>query len=187
MNIPADVFMASQTIVKWLTHYTWEENDEHMGETPMRFLRGLMELTNQDPDDARFTTFLSDHDEMVVCQDIPFVTLCAHHLLPFIGKAHVAYIPNGKIVGLSKIPRLVRYMSRKPNVQEELTEEIAGFMEKALEPKGIAVFMEAEHLCASIRGVQVNGMTTKTSKMTGVFLDPAKGARQEFLQLLGAH
>jgi GTP cyclohydrolase I len=109
--------------------------------------------------------------------------MCAHHLIPFVGYAHIGYIPDGQIVGLSKFARLVKSYARDLTVQEDLTDVICQRIEQELIPKGTAVVMKAEHMCMTIRGVQSPGTLTTTSKMTGVFLDATKGARQEFLTL----
>ncbi len=163
--------------------------DEHMRDSPGRMVKALAEMTDPDETDInKFTTFNSDIDEMVVVDQIPFHTLCAHHLLPFIGICHIGYVPNGKLAGLSKFPRAVRYFSRKPTVQEELTAEVADFLQEKLDPVGVAVVMKAEHTCMTVRGVQTHGALTTTSKMTGCFADHTKQARAEFLQLVnGGH
>jgi GTP cyclohydrolase I len=144
----------------------------------------MQELTDVEAHEFEFTTFESDANEMVIVHDINFVTLCAHHLVPFIGKVDIGYIPNGKIAGLSKLPRLVTQLSKGAWDQESLTKAIADNMEDRLEPLGVAVVVRAEHLCMTIRGVQAQGTTTTTSSMTGVFADHSRLARQEFLQLV---
>jgi GTP cyclohydrolase I len=133
--------------------------------------RGLAD----DPDQHLSVTFAADHDEMVMVKDIPLYSVCEHHLTPFLGRAHVAYIPNedGRITGLSKIPRLVESFSRRPQVQERLTAQIADEMLRGLEPRGVLVVIEAEHLCMSMRGVQKPGTTTITSAVRGLFRDSA--------------
>ena len=158
-------------------------SDEHHVRTPARVIEAWKQQTTYE--DFDLTTFQDDGaDEMVIVKDITFNSMCAHHLLPFVGKAHVAYIPNGRIVGLSKLARVVRMYAANLQVQEKLTTEIAQHLEFALEPLGVAVLMEAEHTCMTVRGVQAAGALTTTSKMTGVFLDPTTGARQEFLNLV---
>lgn len=157
--------------------------EEHLENTPARFLKMLRELTTPDGD-WNFTTFRTDSDEMVVVQDISFYTLCAHHVIPFFGVAHIAYIPQGKLCGLSKLARTVRAFSASLNVQENLTTNIADYLEDKLEPLGVGVIMEAEHLCMTMRGVKSPGAKTTTSAMRGVFLDPEKGARAEFMSLI---
>jgi GTP cyclohydrolase I len=124
-----------------------------------------------DPGSVLSTTFEADHDEMVLVKDIPFHSLCEHHMVPFIGHAHVAYIPgrDGRITGLSKIARVVEGFSRRLQVQEKLTAQIADAMEEALEPRGVMVVIDAEHLCMSMRGVQKSGSSTVTSAVRGLF------------------
>jgi GTP cyclohydrolase I len=157
--------------------------NEHLRGTPMRFVSMLREMTT--PDQFDFTTFESTSDEMVIIKDIAFSSLCAHHIIPFVGVAHVGYVPKGKIAGLSKIARLVKNLSKALTVQEELTYRIAGQLHGFLDPAGVAVVMEAEHMCMTIRGVQSPGTKTITSRMTGVFADHDRQARNEFLQLIG--
>jgi GTP cyclohydrolase I len=124
-----------------------------------------------------------DYDEMVIVKDVEFFSMCEHHLLPFFGKAHVAYIPNGKVIGLSKIPRLVDVFARRLQVQERLTTEIADAIVEAIEPQGVAVIMEAQHLCMMMRGVEKQHSATVTSAMRGVFKTQLQ-TRNEFLSLV---
>jgi GTP cyclohydrolase I len=153
-----------------------------MEDTPKRWAKMMREFTS--PTDFEFTTFPTDHKTMVVVTDIDFVSLCAHHLIPFYGKAHVAYIPNKKLAGLSKLPRTVEYFMRDATTQEELTNAIVDFLQKELNPMGAACIMKAQHLCMSLRGVQQRNALTSTSALTGVFLDNTNNARQEFLSLI---
>lgn len=143
-------------------------------ETPSRVARMYAEVCeglHRDPADHLTVTFEAGHDEMVLVRDIPLHSLCEHHLVPFSGQAHVAYIPgtHGRITGLSKIARLVEGYSRRPQVQERLTVQIADAMEASLDPRGVMVVVEAEHLCMSMRGVQKAGSTTVTSAVRGLF------------------
>jgi GTP cyclohydrolase I len=162
----------------------WEEHP-HLRGTPQRVALMYDEMLIQ-PSHFTFTTFINkDVDQMIVLRDLYFYSLCAHHMLPFHGHAHIAYIPAGKLAGLSKFARVVDHFSRGLNIQEELTKDVMNFLEEQLEPKGVAVVLEAEHLCMSMRGIQRPGHLTTTSGMTGVFLDTSKGARQEFLSLIG--
>lgn len=128
-----------------------------------------------DPSEHLEVTFAADHDEMIMVKDIPLYSVCEHHLAPFVGRAHVAYIPNanGRITGLSKLPRLVDSYARRPQVQERLTSQIADQIDEKLEPRGVLVVVEAEHLCMSMRGVQKPGTTTVTSAVRGLFRDNA--------------
>lgn len=160
----------------------WEV--EHVKHTPQRFAQALKELTT--PEDFKFTTF-ENHDnlnEMVIVQDIAYISLCAHHVLPFFGRAHIAYIPEDRLPGLSKIARTVTYMSRGLWVQEQLTDAICRFLEDHLQPLGLAVVMKGEHMCMSVRGANQPQSKTTTSAMRGVFLDTTKHARQEFFELI---
>ena len=127
--------------------------------------------------------FTVDYNEMVIVKDIDFYSLCEHHILPFFGKCHVAYIPQGRVLGLSKIPRLVEIFARRLQIQERLTNEIAETILRKVEPLGVAVVMEATHLCMSMRGVEKQNSVAVTSAMLGVFRDDAR-TRSEFLELI---
>lgn len=155
--------------------------------TPHRVAEALKYLTSgylQDVDTLlNGAIFQEDYDDMVVIKDIEFYSLCEHHLLPFYGKAHVAYIPNGKIVGLSKIPRLVDMYARRLQVQERLTTEIAEVVERALQPRGVGVVIEAAHMCMRMRGVQKQDSTMVTSHVMGTFRTD-RATRQEFMALV---
>jgi len=154
-------------------------------ETPVRVARSLEYLTKgyrENPQETLLDAlFEVSYDEMVIVKDIEIFSLCEHHLLPFFGKAHVAYIPNGKVIGLSKIPRLVEVFSRRLQVQERLTTQIAEAIERAIKPRGVGVVVEARHLCMMMRGVEKQHSTTITSSMLGAFRD--KKTRDEFLLL----
>ena len=161
---------------------------EGLARTPGRVRRMYDELTagyHVDPDalinDACFTV---DYDEMVVVRDIEFFSLCEHHLLPFIGKAHVGYLPRGRVVGLSKIPRIVDMYAQRLQVQERLTVQVADFLMEKLEPKGVACVIEATHLCTMMRGVRKQEATMVTSSMTGTFRRDAR-TRAQFMGLIG--
>ena len=150
-------------------------------EKALRFLTGGYEANVQNVlNGALFTV---DYSEMVIVKDIDFYSLCEHHLLPFFGKCHVAYIPTTKVIGLSKIPRLVDVFSRRLQVQERLTNQIADTIKDAVNPMGVAVVMEATHLCMSMRGVEKQNSFCVTSAMLGIFRDNAR-TRMEFLELL---
>lgn len=144
--------------------------------TPSRVARMYAEVCSglhQDPAEHLKTTFEAGHDEMVMVRDIPLYSLCEHHLIPFLGKAHVAYIPNenGRVTGLSKLARLVDGYAKRPQVQERLTRQVADAIEAELHPQGVLVVIEAEHLCMSMRGVRKAGSSTVTSSVTGIFRD----------------
>ena len=160
---------------------------EGLERTPERVMKSLKYLTQGYQVDPREilknSVFKEPYDEMVIVKDIEIFSLCEHHLLPFYGKAHIAYIPNGKIIGLSKIPRVVEVFSRRLQVQERLTTQIAECLMNALNPKGVAVVIEALHLCMSMRGVRKADAYTITSSMLGAFRKDAR-SRSEFLSLI---
>ena len=157
-------------------------NAEALAETPRRVAAAYAELLTPQP--FRATTFPNDdgYDELIVARAIPFHSLCMHHLLPFHGVAHIAYLPGERIIGLSKLGRVVEFFSRDLQIQECLTTQIAGWLERELEPKGVGVVLEAEHLCMSLRGVQKLGAKTVTSALRGLVRDDPR-TRQEFLAL----
>lgn len=158
-------------------------------DTPNRVARMYAEVCaglHQEPSEHLATMFEADHDEMVMVRDIPMYSLCEHHLIPFIGKAHVAYIPNrsGNVIGLSKVARLVDGYAKRPQVQERLTRQVADALEEHLQPRGVLVVMEAEHLCMSMRGVRKAGSSTVTSSVTGIFRANV-ATRAEAMRFLG--
>jgi GTP cyclohydrolase I len=165
------------------------ENPEREGilKTPARVAKSLRFLTsgyNQDVDEVLNGALYSvAYDEMVIVKDIEVFSLCEHHLLPFFGRCHVAYIPNGKVIGLSKIPRLVDVFARRLQVQERLTVQIAETIMEKIKPQGVGVIIEARHLCMIMRGVEKQNSTAVTSHMLGVFRE-CEGTRSEFLRLL---
>jgi len=160
-----------------------EPGTEHTDRTPARFLQMLKEMTTPVP--FQFTTFKAKGRDMIVVKQIPIVSLCKHHVVPFRGYAHVGYIPQDLIVGLSKIPRLAQNCARSLSVQEELTNVIADQLQERLETDDVAVVMECEHLCMTIRGVQAPGTTTYTATMRGVFGIHERTAKAEFFQAIG--
>jgi GTP cyclohydrolase I len=155
--------------------------------TPERMEKSLAYLTRgyeQSPNDMlRGALFDVDYDEMVIVRDIEFYSLCEHHMLPFFGKAHIAYIPKGKVIGLSKVARLVDIFARRLQVQERMTREIADAIVEAIAPLGVAVILEAQHLCMMMRGVEKQGSMTTTSAMLGAFRQQAQ-TRNELLSLI---
>lgn len=167
------------------------ENPEREGllKTPERVAKALQFLTqgyNQDPEEIlRSALFHEEYSEMVIVKDIEVYSMCEHHMLPFFGKAHVAYIPNGTIVGLSKIPRIVDAFSRRLQVQERLTIEIRDSIQKTLNPKGVAVVLECQHMCMQMRGVQKQNSVTTSSAFTGLFMNN-DSTRKEFIDLIQA-
>ncbi len=162
---------------------------EGLKRTPLRVKRSLQYLTSgykQNPARILSRTFTVKHDEMVIIKDIDFFSLCEHHLVPFFGKCHVAYMPDKRIIGLSKIPRLVDAFSRRLQVQERLTTQIAEALDEYLKPLGVACVMEASHLCMMMRGVQKQNTRAITSSMLGIFRTSDK-TRMEFLNLIRAN
>jgi GTP cyclohydrolase IA len=158
-------------------------------ETPRRVAQMYREIfsgMHEDPEAVIDVTFDEGHDEMIMVRDIWMASVCEHHLIPFVGKAHVAYIPNedGRITGLSKVARLVEVLARRPQVQERLTTQVAEVLERALSPRGVFVVIEAEHLCMSMRGVKKPGSVTVTSAVRGVFKTDAR-TRAEAMSLIG--
>jgi GTP cyclohydrolase I len=155
--------------------------------TPARAQKAMQFLTRGYKDDPeallRKALFTVSYDEMVIVKDIEMFSLCEHHMLPFFGKVHVAYIPNGKVIGLSKIPRLIEVFSRRLQIQERLTTQIAETIQKTIEPQGVGVVIEARHLCMMMRGVEKQHSSAVTSSMLGCFRDEQE-TRTEFLSLI---
>ena len=165
------------------------ENPDREGlrDTPGRVARAYRELfagLGADPDEVLTRTFSEDHDELVLVRDIPMFSMCEHHLLPFHGIAHIGYLPGERILGLSKLARVVELFSRDLQVQERLTQQVADGLQEHLAPKGVGVVIEAEHLCMSLRGVRATGSRTVTSALLGVLREDAR-SRQEFFALTG--
>jgi len=178
-----------QKLIRELLEAIGEDpNREGLVETPRRVAEMYVELfegLEADPGEHLRTNFEAGHDEMVMVRDIPFATLCEHHMVPFTGLAHVAYLPGaeGKVVGLSKMARLVEGFARRLQVQERMTTQIIDAMEREMKPRGSIVVLEAEHFCMSMRGVKKAGATTVTSAVRGVFRDDA-AYRAEALQYI---
>jgi len=189
MPAMADSDASLETAVRTLLAEIGEEpSREGLARTPERVRRMYDELTSGyhvDPDALmNGACFSVDYDEMVVVRDIEFFSLCEHHLLPFIGKAHVGYLPKGRVVGLSKIPRIVDMYAQRLQIQERLTMQVADFLMERLEPKGVACVIEATHMCTMMRGVKKQEATMVTSAMTGTFRRDAR-TRAEFMGLIG--
>ena len=167
-----------------------DPNREGLLKTPERVAKALQFLTSGNEIDPaeilKSALFSEDYSEMVIVKDIEVYSMCEHHILPFFGKAHIAYIPNGKIVGLSKIPRIVDAFSRRLQVQERLTLEIRDCIQDTLKPLGVAVVLECAHMCMQMRGVQKQNSFTTTSAFTGEFLNNEL-TRKEFIQLINAN
>ncbi|SMO39969.1 GTP cyclohydrolase I FolE [Solitalea koreensis] len=161
---------------------------EGLNKTPERVAKALQFLTHgydlNPTEILKSAMFTEDYSQMVIVKDIEVYSMCEHHMLPFFGKAHVAYIPNGKVVGLSKIPRVVDAFSRRLQVQERLTNEIRDCIESTLKPLGVAVVIECKHMCMSMRGIQKQNSVTTTSAFTGEFVN--ENTRMEFMQLIAA-
>tara|TARA_B100000470_G_scaffold209562_1_gene187097 strand:+ start:294 stop:899 length:606 start_codon:yes stop_codon:yes gene_type:complete len=187
-NRPVDLERISAAVVEILEAIGEDPQREGLLRTPERVAKMYEEVfagLQEDPEHHLEVQFEAEHDEMVMVRDIAFYSMCEHHLLPFVGKAHVAYVPGetGKITGLSKLARLVEAYARRPQVQERLTSQVADKLMEVLDPRGALVVIEAEHHCMSMRGVQKPGSLTITSAVRGIFLSDA--TRAEALQLIG--
>jgi GTP cyclohydrolase IA len=179
-----DMAAAERAAGEFLAALGVELDAEELRETPGRMARAYAELFDSAP--FRLTTFPNDegYDELVVARDIPFRTVCEHHLLPFAGVAHVGYLPGERILGLSKLARLVEHYAARPQTQERLTKQIADSLDARLQPRGTGVVLEAEHTCMTLRGVRARGSTTITSALLGTLRADAR-SRAEFLALAG--
>jgi GTP cyclohydrolase IA len=179
-----DLSAAARAVTDLLAALGQDTDSEHIRDTPRRVAAAYAELLTPRPFDL--TTFPNDegYDELVLCRDVPFHSLCEHHMLPFRGVAHIGYLPGGRILGLSKLARVVELFARRLQVQERLTMQIADWLSEQLDPKGVGVVLEAEHMCMSLRGVQASGVITATSSMRGALRDDPR-ARAEFLALAG--
>jgi GTP cyclohydrolase I len=169
-----DIARIEAAVLEILAAIGEDPERDGLQKTPGRVARMYEELFagfQENPSDHLEVTFAADHDEMVMVRDIPFASLCEHHMVPFMGRAHVAYIPgsDGRITGLSKLARLVDGFAKRLQVQERMTSQIADAIESALDPKGVLVVVEAEHLCMSMRGIKKSGTSTVTSAVRGLF------------------
>ena len=180
-----DLAKAEHAVADLLDALGVDRTADGLASTPKRVARAYGELLTPRP--FRATTFANDegYDELVVARAIPFTSLCEHHLLPFTGVAHVGYLPDARLLGLSKLARVVDHFSRRLQVQERLTAQVANFIATTLQPKGVGVVLEAEHLCMSMRGVRSSGTRTVTSALKGLVRDDPR-TRAEFLSLAGA-
>lgn len=178
-----------QIYVEVLTRLGEDPTRDGLLATPKRVQKSLELLTHgyqQGVEDVLHNALFDvDYDEMVIVKDVEFYSMCEHHMLPFFGKAHIAYAPNGKVVGLSKIPRIVDVFARRLQVQERLTLQIAEAINEAIHPRGVGVVVEAQHLCMMMRGVEKQGSSTVTSSMLGIFKSQQQ-TRNEFLSLVRA-
>ncbi len=173
-----------------ISHVGEDVDREGLLKTPQRVLKAYEFMYGgykEDPQEIlNSAMFESSNDEMVLIKDIEFYSTCEHHLLPIIGRAHVAYIPDGKVVGLSKIPRVVDVFARRMQIQEQLTEQIADALMKSIAPKGVAVVLQARHMCMEMRGVEKINSTTTSSALRGLFKKDEK-TRMEFFNLINSH
>ncbi|MHB1312438.1 MAG: GTP cyclohydrolase I FolE [Gemmatimonadaceae bacterium] len=186
-DIGGDRYLEFENVIRRQLELLGEEpSREGLAKTPSRVAKSLTWLTRGYQMDVQDVVgdavFAEEHASMVMVRDIELYSMCEHHMLPFFGKAHIAYIPNGKIVGLSKLPRIVEIFSRRLQVQERLTEQVASAIEDVLHPLGVGVVIEAYHLCMMMRGVEKQNSKTITSALRGTFRDDAK-TRDEFLRL----
>ncbi|MGW5746100.1 GTP cyclohydrolase I FolE [Amycolatopsis sp. NPDC003861] len=179
-----DLHAAERAVADLLRALGKDPSSEHLGDTPRRVANAYAEMLQ--PRDFQLTTFPNDegYDELVLAKSIPVQSLCEHHLLPFRGVAHVGYLPGERILGLSKLARVVEMFARDLQVQERLTKQVADWLQEHLAPKGVGVVIEAEHLCMSLRGVRANGALTVTSSLHGLLREEPK-TRQEFFALTG--
>ena len=177
-----DVEAAAKAVRDLLVALGHDPTTEHLEKTPQRVARAFNELLTPAHFDP--TCFPNDegYDELVMVRDIPFHSLCEHHLLPFVGRAHVAYLPKDRIIGLSKLARVVEKFSRNLQVQERMTQQVADWLQEQLEPRGVGVVLEAEHMCMRLRGVRTAGTMTVTSALRGTIRDDPR-TRDEFLGL----
>ena len=183
---PVDLDRIARAVREILLAVGENPDREGLKETPARVARMYDELfggLRQDPAAVLGKTFTEKYDEMVLVKDIRFESMCEHHLLPFFGRAHIGYIPHGKIVGLSKLARVVEILAKRPQVQERMTEDIADLVMSELKPKGVGVVLEAAHTCMSIRGIRKANSLCTTSAMRGIFKDNLS-TRSEFMSLI---
>jgi GTP cyclohydrolase IA len=183
---PVDLDGAADAVRRLLSALGQDVDSPHLQDTPRRVAAAYAELLTPEP--FTLTTFPNDagYDELVLVRDVPFRSLCEHHLLPFHGVAHIGYLPADRIVGLSKLARVAEHYARGLQVQERLTQQIADCLEEHLRPNGVAVVLEAEHSCMSVRGVRAAGARTVTSALRGLHRERA-ATRQEFFALAGIH
>jgi GTP cyclohydrolase I len=183
---PEKVAEISRSVCRILDLLGLDRTDPNLTETPERVAKMYLELFRglEEGAEPKVTFFPNDerYTAMVIEKDIPFYSMCSHHLIPFYGHAHMAYIPNDKIIGLSKMPRIVDFYAHRPQLQERLTEQVAGYLNEKLSPQGVMVVVEARHLCVEMRGIKKPGAMTVTSAIRGIFFN--RPVREEFLDLL---
>ena len=188
MTFEVDLARIEKAVAEILLAVGEDPGRDGLVDTPARVARMYAEIfggLHEDPGEYLTTTFEVEHDEMVMVRDIPMYSACEHHLLPWVGRAHVAYIPNddGRVTGLSKLARLVDGFAKRPQVQERLTSQVADELEQTLQPRGVLVVIEAEHLCMSMRGVRKPGASTVTSAVRGLFRT-SSATRYEAMRLI---
>jgi GTP cyclohydrolase I len=184
---PFDIARMRRAVREIIVALGEDPEREGLRETPRRVADMYAEVfagLHQDPEDVLQVGFEEGHQEMVIVKDIPFYSMCEHHFLPFHGVAHVGYIPNGRVVGLSKLARALEILARRPHLQERLSSQLADAIMSALEPAGVAIVIRANHLCMTMRGIRKPGSLTVTSAMRGVFQRGA-ATRAEFMSLIG--
>ena len=179
-----DLDAAQRAVRDLLISFGADPDSEHLRDTPRRVAQAYADFLTPRP--FRMTTFPNDegYDQLIIARNIRFHSLCEHHLLPFVGYAHVAYLPKDRILGLSKLARLVEMFARDLQVQERLTQQIANWLQEQLEPKGVGVIVEAEHMCMALRGIEKPGSTAVTSALLGAVRNDVR-TRDEFLRLAG--
>jgi GTP cyclohydrolase I len=174
--------MTEQAVQSLIESLGLDVNDEHLQDTPRRIASFYRTFLMEGQENFRFTTFVADSDEMVVTANISFYSICSHHFVPFFGAGHIAYLPGDKLAGLSKLARSLRMFASRPQVQERLTRQVAEYLMEKLEPKGVAVVLQAEHLCMSMRGVKSPGHQTVTEKALGE-MDIERNLKKFYRQL----
>jgi len=183
---PARVARMAEHVAAIMGELNLDLRDPNFVDTPRRVAKMYLEMFHglREGAEPKVTTFPNEegYHHMVIEREIPFYSMCAHHFVPFYGHAHIAYIPESRIVGLSKLPRILEFYAKRPQLQERLTEQVAEFLEHSLQPQGVMVVIEARHLCVEMRGVKKAGALTTTSALRGCFAD--RKVREEFLALL---
>jgi len=183
---PARIARIAEHVAGIMGELNLDLQDPNFVDTPRRVARMYLEMFHglREGAEPKVTTFPNEegYHHMVIEREIPFYSMCAHHFVPFYGHAHIAYIPESRIVGLSKLPRILEFYAKRPQLQERLTEQVAEFLEHSLQPQGVMVVIEARHLCVEMRGVKKTGALTTTSALRGCFAD--RKVREEFLALL---
>src|SRR4051794_5914537 len=184
--VAVDTAAAERAATDFLRALGVRTDDDNVRATPARMARAFAELFSSPEFDL--TTFPNDegYDELVLARSIPLRSVCEHHLLPFVGTAHIGYLPGQRILGLSKLARVLEHFACRPQVQERLTKQVADWLQSQLEPKGVGVVIQAEHTCMTLRGVQATGATTMTSTLLGLLRTDGR-SRSEFLALTGLH